>query len=115
LRIEGGGSVRTLPAGAPSTSVSETEASVTAMAELFSHDAVPSRGADVVDPIDLEGEGAGAEADDIDDHVSCPSTSDVWNDFKKLLKLGLKGKEIRYGAICIHYKIGISVLREKRK
>ena len=74
--------------------------------ELFGPDAVPGRGADAVDPIDLEADGTGAEAGDgdDDDHLSRPSTSDVWNDFKKLFKMGPKGKEIRYGAICIHCK-----------
>jgi len=69
----------------------ETETSVTAMAEemkrqhnlpgdsdeddmgddeleeLFGRDAIPGRGTDAEDPIDLEGEGGGAEANDVDD------------------------------------------------
>ena len=58
------------------------------------------------DPIDLDApEGGGGEEDgenDDDDKVSRPSTSDVWNDFKKLFKIGPKGKKIRHGAVCIH-------------
>jgi hypothetical protein len=125
---------RTAVAASVSVSKIEAEASVTAMAleierqhdlpsgsedndmgddkieELFGRGAVPSPsgGAVVEDPIDLEGEGdaAGAEEDgeNEDDHVSRPSTFDVWEDFQKLFKMGPKGKKVRYGAICIHCK-----------
>jgi hypothetical protein len=45
---------------------------------------------------DGENDGAG--------QVSRPCTSDVWEDFRKLFKTGPKGKQIRYGAVCIHCK-----------
>jgi len=54
--------------------------------ELFDRGAVPG-GAGAEDPIDLDGdEGGGGEedgenADDDQDQVSRPSTSDVWQDF----------------------------------
>ena len=59
------------------------------------------------DPIDVEGgdgaEDQGGEQDEnADDQVSRPCTSDVWLDFKKLFKMGPKGKKVRYGAVCIH-------------
>ena len=61
------------------------------------------------DPIDVEGgdgaEDQGGEQDEsADDQVSRPYTSDVWLDFKKLFKMGPKGKKVRYGAVCIHCK-----------
>ena len=126
------GQVR-MPSWPPSVSEDTVEASATAMAdemervrdlpgddddddmgdkeveELFGRGAVPS-GAGAEDPIDLDGdEGGGGEedgenADDDQDQVSRPSTSDVWQDFQKLFKMGPKGKKIRYGAVCIHCK-----------
>ena len=121
-----------MPSRPPSVSEDTVEASATAMAdemervhdlpgdddddmgdeeveELFSRGAVPG-GAGAEDPIDLDGdEGGGGEedgenADDDQDQVSRPSTSDVWQDFQKLFKMGPKGKKIRYGAVCIHCK-----------
>jgi len=79
--------------------------------ELFGHGVVPGGvGVEDQDPIDLDGnEGGGGEEDgenddDDQDQVSCPSTSDVWQYFKKLFRMGPKGKKVRYGAVCIHCK-----------
>ena len=101
---------RRLRSQPPSVSEDTVEASATAMAdemervrdlpsddddddmgdeeveELFGRGAVPG-GAGAEDPIDLDGdEGGGGEedgenADDDQDQVSRPSTSDVWQDF----------------------------------
>ena len=74
--------------------------------ELFGPQARAGGGEE--DPINLadgEDEEQGGESNanqDQDYKVSCPSTSDVWLDFKKLFKPGPKGKQIRYVAVCIH-------------
>ena len=115
----------TMPARPPSVSEDTVEASATAMAEemervrdlpgddddmgeeeleeLFGRGVVAG-GDGAHDPIDLDGDEDRENADDDEDQVSRPSTSDVWQDFKKLFKMGPKGKKIRYGAVCIHCK-----------
>ena len=95
--------------------------------ELFGRDAVGG-GRDREDPVhvDLEADGDGRTEDgevveNVGNEVTRPSTSDVWNDFKKLYKT-VKGKKVRYGAICIHCKkeycarsaIGTGSLRRHR-
>jgi hypothetical protein len=63
------------------------------------------------DPIDVDGEGAepnGTEPDGDEPGSEepgakrkCPSTSPIWDDFQKLIKV-VDGREVRYGAHCLH-------------